>query len=649
MSLRRTFLISSALIALGYPSAAQTTNNGGTLTIQTHIGSLDAQNNIGALFRSPMIGLNGTRIFSSTDSQALLTGKLPQNRISGIRTVTISPEGPPNGESVITSTIQDSVNRLNLDPDQAKESSWSAQQDIAAHLAAVQQAQGLSGPFGVYNMVEGAFSSNAVTPQDVFGAPPQPANENPGINTSPSTLETLLGPQQYPGIYVQVIDGLINLSNTGGTQNFAAGQFGYAPGNIRPPVIVPMNPGIIFAPPPAFTQRTQGAPTPPEAPLGLPTIEFSNSYPSPGAQNTSQDEIDVIRAQSSLLGVSLDRIEFQSGNPDPVVALPPQGVGNTLAITPGNSQPVTVAISTPGSTLPQNTFSGPSFSTGLSGGLSGPFGGGFGSGIVLDGLGGGFGPGLIGGQGSGIGGGFGITGLTGFAGSQWRTGFGESLGTGQGSNPAAGSGDAPFQAPVANNAIGESPSVSEFIEVNRPVSGITNDLAREIEALRQIVATDPQALTRAIGPALDRLKEIARRSPEGIAAFPDLAADLFSATTAALDSWVSSPEIRSALNVAIATAITGEISQLSGQVAPEILAEALISVAKNLTDYAARSLTGPNPDLAAVLGLIADSIPPGTNPDAVSAIREIAGAVSTGDIGKLQGNTQSGPKSASAS
>lgn len=55
-----------------------------------------------------------------------------------------------------------------------------------------------------------------------------------------------------PGLHVQVIDGLIHVSNTGGTQNFAAGQFGFTPSLTQPPVIVPNNPGIQFTPPPAF-------------------------------------------------------------------------------------------------------------------------------------------------------------------------------------------------------------------------------------------------------------------------------------------------------------------------------------------------------------------------------------------------------------
>ena len=59
-----------------------------------------------------------------------------------------------------------------------------------------------------------------------------------------------------PGLYVSVIDGMVQLTNRGGTQNFAAGQFGYTPSNLQPPVILPANPGIRFAPPPTFSMST---------------------------------------------------------------------------------------------------------------------------------------------------------------------------------------------------------------------------------------------------------------------------------------------------------------------------------------------------------------------------------------------------------
>lgn len=59
-----------------------------------------------------------------------------------------------------------------------------------------------------------------------------------------------------PGLYVQVIDGLIHVSNPAGSNSFSAGQFGYTPSFTVPPVILPANPGIPFSPPPVFSQST---------------------------------------------------------------------------------------------------------------------------------------------------------------------------------------------------------------------------------------------------------------------------------------------------------------------------------------------------------------------------------------------------------
>jgi FecR protein len=64
-----------------------------------------------------------------------------------------------------------------------------------------------------------------------------------------------------PGLYVQVIAGLIHVSNPTGTSNFAAGQFGYTASLTHTPVVVPANPGIQFAPPPQFSTSSAAAPS----------------------------------------------------------------------------------------------------------------------------------------------------------------------------------------------------------------------------------------------------------------------------------------------------------------------------------------------------------------------------------------------------
>jgi len=64
------------------------------------------------------------------------------------------------------------------------------------------------------------------------------------------------GSSRAPGLYVQVLDGMISLTNRGGSLNFAAGQFGFTPSYTAPPVVLPADPGIKFTPPPAFSSTT---------------------------------------------------------------------------------------------------------------------------------------------------------------------------------------------------------------------------------------------------------------------------------------------------------------------------------------------------------------------------------------------------------
>jgi hypothetical protein len=64
-----------------------------------------------------------------------------------------------------------------------------------------------------------------------------------------------------PGLYVQVIDGAINMSNAGGSLNFSAGQFGFTPSMQQPPIIVPNNPGLKFTPPPSFSSPVNATST----------------------------------------------------------------------------------------------------------------------------------------------------------------------------------------------------------------------------------------------------------------------------------------------------------------------------------------------------------------------------------------------------
>lgn len=66
------------------------------------------------------------------------------------------------------------------------------------------------------------------------------------------------------GLYVDVADGSIVVSNQGGEKVFDAGQFGYVQDSAVPPVSLPKDPGIDFNPPPAIPPpASRAAPTAP--------------------------------------------------------------------------------------------------------------------------------------------------------------------------------------------------------------------------------------------------------------------------------------------------------------------------------------------------------------------------------------------------
>ncbi|WEF33419.1 FecR family protein [Pseudoduganella chitinolytica] len=79
------------------------------------------------------------------------------------------------------------------------------------------------------------------------------------------------GGARPPGLYVQVLDGMIFVANGGGGTSFAAGQFGFTPAITVPPAVVPANPGMQFSPPPVFSApagpqgAAPGAPAPQRA------------------------------------------------------------------------------------------------------------------------------------------------------------------------------------------------------------------------------------------------------------------------------------------------------------------------------------------------------------------------------------------------
>lgn len=62
------------------------------------------------------------------------------------------------------------------------------------------------------------------------------------------------GAARPPGLYVQVLDGLIHVTNPSGSSNFSTGQFGFTASISTPPAPIPRNPVMQFTPPPQFNQ-----------------------------------------------------------------------------------------------------------------------------------------------------------------------------------------------------------------------------------------------------------------------------------------------------------------------------------------------------------------------------------------------------------
>jgi hypothetical protein len=100
-----------------------------------------------------------------------------------------------------------------------------------------------------------AVSARPTQPLEITDSPLRLAQITPPAATAPNSGGLA------PGLYVQVIDGQINLSNPSGSQSFAAGQFGFTASIKQPPVIVPANPAIQFTPPPAFSAPPAAAQT----------------------------------------------------------------------------------------------------------------------------------------------------------------------------------------------------------------------------------------------------------------------------------------------------------------------------------------------------------------------------------------------------
>ncbi len=117
----------------------------------------------------------------------------------------------------------------------------------------------------------------------------------PTANAGASLDGTLSGRQNAPGLYVQILDGIIHVNNNGGSQNFNAGQFGYIPILQQPPIVLPSNPGMQFTPPPSFTPNTP----------------IPGSAPAPTCSNTAR--VGDLRAKAAPAFAQGDVALIQAG------------------------------------------------------------------------------------------------------------------------------------------------------------------------------------------------------------------------------------------------------------------------------------------------------------------------------------------------
>lgn len=117
-----------------------------------------------------------------------------------------------------------------------------------ASMAAVDLAGG--------SLMTNAISTRSDTPNNPIPLAVLPKKGSDLIRIA--QVDMPVGDIRAPGLYLQVQEGFVNVSNNAGSQVYAAGQFGYAPDLRQPPMILPHNPGMQFSPPPAFSSSTVG-------------------------------------------------------------------------------------------------------------------------------------------------------------------------------------------------------------------------------------------------------------------------------------------------------------------------------------------------------------------------------------------------------
>ncbi len=108
-----------------------------------------------------------------------------------------------------------------------------------------------------------------------------------------------------PGLYVQVLNGMVNLTNQGGSQAYSAGQFGYSPNYRQAPIVLPNNPGIKFTPPPSFSttdSKTNNKATTTSSTSTSETSTSNSDSSNNSSNNTSTSETTSNTSSSGASG-----------------------------------------------------------------------------------------------------------------------------------------------------------------------------------------------------------------------------------------------------------------------------------------------------------------------------------------------------------
>lgn len=158
----------------------------------------------------------------------------------------------------------------------------------------------------------GGAAGLAAAPANATPVPPV----LPGPSTSAGTLS--------PGLYVQVVDGQIHVSNGGSQLNFAAGQFGFVPTITTPPVIIPQNPGIVFAPPPVF--QTPPALTAAQQAAAQAAAASATARQLAAAADAAQAAVTAARAHADDLAAKRDAAAGARDDAEAAKGLADQGV-----------------------------------------------------------------------------------------------------------------------------------------------------------------------------------------------------------------------------------------------------------------------------------------------------------------------------------